>query len=100
MIRNNLHFAVLREGKGKAANVGAFHRLKLSQHITSYPVSQGTLINIAAVVCDDQKAGTPFEGHWVSDVSREEVNEKFQNFEPAARNILKVSLGLGRSCHS
>jgi len=49
-----------------------------------------------AVVCDDQKAGIPFEGHWVSDVSCEEVNKAFQNFEPAAKNVLKSCENLSR----
>ncbi|OAX36317.1 FAD/NAD(P)-binding domain-containing protein [Rhizopogon vinicolor AM-OR11-026] len=61
----------------------------IPQHITSYLVSQGTLINVVAYVSDKQKAGTPFEGHWVSDVSREEFEEAFQNFEPAVKNLLK-----------
>jgi hypothetical protein len=36
MIRNNLHFAVLREGKGKAANVGAFYRLNCNHNFTAH----------------------------------------------------------------
>jgi len=59
-----------------------------SQHIVSYPISK-TLINVSAVVSDERKAGTPFEGRRVSDVSREEVEEAFQDFEPAVKNLLK-----------
>ncbi|OAX36554.1 FAD/NAD(P)-binding domain-containing protein [Rhizopogon vinicolor AM-OR11-026] len=57
--------------------------------VVSYPVSGGTLINVSASVSDEQKAGTPFEGRWVSDVSQEEVEEAFHDFEPAAKNLLK-----------
>ncbi|KAG2131627.1 hypothetical protein DEU56DRAFT_452975 [Suillus clintonianus] len=57
--------------------------------VVSYPVSQGTMINVVALVADEQKAGTPFEGHWVSDVSPEEVQEPYQDFEPDVRNLLK-----------
>ncbi|OAX33431.1 FAD/NAD(P)-binding domain-containing protein [Rhizopogon vinicolor AM-OR11-026] len=57
------------------------------RHIFSYPVSQ--LINVVAFISDKKKAGTPFEGRWVSDVSREEVNEAFQNFEPAVKDLIK-----------
>ncbi|OAX37524.1 hypothetical protein K503DRAFT_783560 [Rhizopogon vinicolor AM-OR11-026] len=64
MVRNKFCFTVLREGKG-------------------------TLVNVVAFVTDRQKAGTPFEGHWVSDVSREEFEEAFQNFESAAKNLIK-----------
>jgi salicylate hydroxylase len=58
------------------------------KHIVSYPVSQGTQINIAAYVSDEQKSGTPFEGPWVSDVSLEEVEEAYQDFEPDAKRLL------------
>ncbi|OAX31447.1 FAD/NAD(P)-binding domain-containing protein [Rhizopogon vinicolor AM-OR11-026] len=57
------------------------------KHIFSYQVSR--LINVVAYISDKQKAGAPFEGRWVSDVSHEEVNEAFQNFEPAVRDLLK-----------
>ncbi|KAJ8597700.1 FAD/NAD(P)-binding domain-containing protein [Rhizopogon salebrosus TDB-379] len=66
------------------------------KHIASYPVSQGTLINIAAIVSDEQKAGTPFEDRWVSDVSCEEVKGAFQGFEPAVKSLLKCSENLSR----
>ncbi|KAG2366450.1 hypothetical protein BDR07DRAFT_1396005 [Suillus spraguei] len=61
------------------------------KHIISYPVSQGTQINVTAHVSDEQKAGTPFEGHWVSYVSLEEVEEAYQDFEPDAKRLLNCS---------
>ncbi|OAX31983.1 FAD/NAD(P)-binding domain-containing protein [Rhizopogon vinicolor AM-OR11-026] len=57
------------------------------KHIFSYPVSQ--LIHVSAFISDNRKAGTPFEGRWVSDVPQEEVNEAFQNFEPAVKDLIK-----------
>ncbi|KAG1745182.1 hypothetical protein EDB19DRAFT_1906310 [Suillus lakei] len=59
------------------------------KHIVSFPVSQGTQINVVAFVSDEQKAGTHFEGHWVSDVTLEEVEEAYQDFEPDVRRLLK-----------
>jgi salicylate hydroxylase len=53
------------------------------------------MINVAAFVSDKQKAGTPFEGRWVSEVSREEIEKAYQDFEPAAKSLLKVSLRAG-----
>ena len=50
------------------------------------------MINFVACVTDEMKAGTPFEGRWVSDVSHEEVEEAFRDFEPAVKSLLKVSL--------
>ncbi|KAG1737520.1 uncharacterized protein EDB91DRAFT_1249644 [Suillus paluster] len=61
------------------------------KHIVSYPVSQGTQINITAYVSDDQKAGTHFEGRWVSDVSLEEVEKAYEDFEPGVKSLLKCS---------
>jgi salicylate hydroxylase len=53
-----------------------------------------------AFVSDKQKAGTPFEGRWVSDASPEELEEAYQDFEPDVKCLLKVSLWLCRlSCH-
>ncbi|KAJ8597696.1 FAD/NAD(P)-binding domain-containing protein [Rhizopogon salebrosus TDB-379] len=59
------------------------------KHIVAYPISKGTMINVAAFVSDKQKAGTPFEGRWVSEVSREEIEKAYQDFEPAAKSLLK-----------
>ena len=59
----------------------------LLQHIVSYLTRERT--NISAVVADERKAGTPFEGHWVSNVALEEV-EVILNL--LVKNILKVSL--------
>jgi hypothetical protein len=53
------------------------------------------MINVAAFVSDKQKAGTPFEGRWVSEVSHEEIEKAYQDFEPAAKSLLKVSLRAG-----
>ncbi|KAG1752199.1 hypothetical protein EDB19DRAFT_1627833 [Suillus lakei] len=60
-------------------------------HIVSYPVSQGTQINVAAFVSDEQKAGTNFEGRWVSDASLEELEEAYQDFEPDVKRLLKAT---------
>ncbi|KIK34329.1 hypothetical protein CY34DRAFT_26880 [Suillus luteus UH-Slu-Lm8-n1] len=58
-------------------------------HVVSYPVAQGTLINVVAYVTDEEKAGTSFEGHWVSTVSPEEVQEPYRDFEPAVKQLLE-----------
>ncbi|KAG2124433.1 hypothetical protein DEU56DRAFT_595143 [Suillus clintonianus] len=62
------------------------------KHIVSFPVSQGTQINIVAFVSDQQKSGTPFEGRWVSDVALEEVEEAYSDFEPDVKRLLKQIL--------
>ncbi|KAG2108427.1 uncharacterized protein F5147DRAFT_652796 [Suillus discolor] len=57
-------------------------------HIISYPVSQGTRINVTAYASDEQKTDIPFEGHCVSAVSLEEVVEAYKDFEPDAKRLL------------
>jgi salicylate hydroxylase len=49
-------------------------------------------INIVAFVSDEQKVGTPFEGRWVSDVSPEELEKVYQDFEPDVKHLLKVDI--------
>ncbi|KAG2130017.1 hypothetical protein BD769DRAFT_1666951 [Suillus cothurnatus] len=66
------------------------------KHIVSYPVSQGMHINIVAFVSDEQKVGTPFEGRWVSDVSPEELEKVYQDFEPDVKHLLKCTEKLSR----
>ena len=96
MVGNNYCFVVLREGKGKLSQSCVLLADEtvtiILQHIAAYPVSQGTQINISAIVTNEQKAGTPFEGRWVSNVAREEVEEAYRDFEPAVQNIVKASL--------
>ncbi|KAG2159372.1 uncharacterized protein EDB93DRAFT_1115345 [Suillus bovinus] len=58
------------------------------KHVVSYPISQGTRINVVAYVSDEQKIGMPFEGDWVSAVSLEEVLEAYQDFEPDVKHLL------------
>ena len=49
------------------------------------------MINISATVSDPNLTGTHYEGHWVSDVTRDELVECFDSFEPDARTVVKVS---------
>jgi len=56
----------------------------------TYPISKGTIINIAATVSDPSLTGTHYDGHWVSDATRDELVECFDNFEPDARTVVKL----------
>ncbi|KAH7915887.1 hypothetical protein BJ138DRAFT_1132302 [Hygrophoropsis aurantiaca] len=58
-------------------------------HVVTYPVSMGALVNVAAFANDPQKAGTQFEGHWVAEVSEEELKCAYDNFEPHIRQLLE-----------
>ena len=57
----------------------------------SYPIAKGTIINFAALVGDPSLAGPQIEGRWVSDATREELVEYFENFELHVRSLVKVS---------
>ncbi|KAH7928890.1 FAD/NAD(P)-binding domain-containing protein [Leucogyrophana mollusca] len=59
------------------------------RHVVSYPVSRGTQVNVAAFVNDPQLADKPFEGHWVTDVSEEELKGSFESFEPYIRELIE-----------
>ncbi|KAG2366449.1 hypothetical protein BDR07DRAFT_1537579 [Suillus spraguei] len=43
-----------------------------------------------------KKAGTPFEGRWVSDASPEELEEAYQDFKPDVKHLLKCAEKLSR----
>ncbi|KAF8558629.1 FAD/NAD(P)-binding domain-containing protein [Imleria badia] len=56
----------------------------------AYPISNGSIINVAAFVCDPSLAGTQYDGHWVSNATRDELVEYFDDFEPDARTVVKL----------
>ncbi|KAI9567710.1 hypothetical protein HD554DRAFT_2173110 [Boletus coccyginus] len=60
------------------------------RQLIAYPISKGTIINVAAFVYDPSLTGTHYEGCWVSDASREELVKYFDDFEPDARTVLKL----------
>ena len=67
-----------------------FTHITRSQSCITYPIAKGTIINAAAVVSDPSLTGAHYEGHWVSDGSRDELVESFDNFEPDMRTLVKV----------
>ena len=66
------------------------HSFRHLQFCITYPIANGTLINVVASVTDPRLAGTYYEGHWVSDGSRDELVESFDDFEPDTRTLVKV----------
>ncbi|KAG6380307.1 hypothetical protein JVT61DRAFT_8416 [Boletus reticuloceps] len=63
---------------------------EMTVSLITYPVAQGTLINVAAMVCDPSLTGTHYKGRWVSDATRDEVVKSFDHFEPDARAVVKL----------
>ncbi|KAF8128574.1 hypothetical protein EV363DRAFT_1451570 [Boletus edulis] len=60
------------------------------RHLITYPIVKGTIINLAALTNNPSLTGTPYEGHWVSDATRDEVVEYFEGFEPDVRTLVKL----------
>ncbi|KAF9239487.1 hypothetical protein BU15DRAFT_61991 [Melanogaster broomeanus] len=59
------------------------------KHIVAYPISQGQLLNVVILCHDPDAFGTPFEGHWVVDVSEKEIVDQYQYWEPQARALVQ-----------
>ncbi|KAG8216147.1 hypothetical protein J3R82DRAFT_8153 [Butyriboletus roseoflavus] len=70
-------------------NMTAIHSFHHSQFCITYPIVNDTLINVVVFVVDSRLAGTRHEGHWVSDGTRDELIENFENFEPDASAVIK-----------
>ncbi|KAF8432728.1 hypothetical protein L210DRAFT_3650186 [Boletus edulis BED1] len=60
------------------------------RNIVTYPIAKGTIINLAALTSNPSLTGTQYEGHWVSDATRDEVVEYFEVFEPDVRTLVKL----------
>jgi len=60
------------------------------RYLLTFPISKGTLINVGATVCDPSLTGTHYEGRWVSDATRDELVEYFEDFEPDARAVINL----------
>ncbi|KAF9224870.1 FAD/NAD(P)-binding domain-containing protein [Gyrodon lividus] len=71
----SLREMIVRAGKGKS--------------IVTYPIANGTLIYFGAVVADPSLTEMHYEGHWVSNVTRDELLICFENFEPEVRMLLQ-----------
>lgn len=62
-----------------------------SQHLITYPISSGRILNVGAGVSFPGKEGVPYEGPWTRPVGREEIVKYFQGWEPDVHEVLKVS---------
>ncbi|KAI0750647.1 FAD/NAD(P)-binding domain-containing protein [Daedaleopsis nitida] len=60
-----------------------------NRHLITYPVAQGRILNVAAVVSNLDLEGTVYEGPWVSSVSKDEVEGCYSGWEPAVQEVVK-----------
>ncbi len=64
------------------------------QHIVAYPISQGRILNVAAITTDRESEGTLYEGPWTTEVSQEEVRREYVGWEPEVEEIVQVCTSL------
>lgn len=62
------------------------------QNIVAYPISQGRILNVAALVMNPELEGTLYEGPWTTDVSQEEVRREYVGWEPEVDDFVQVCL--------
>lgn len=65
------------------------------QHLIVYPISKGAQINIAAFTSEPSQEGTqysPNEKDWVSDVSKEDLLQEYDGWEPEVGALLEVGM--------
>ncbi|KAH9475471.1 Salicylate hydroxylase [Psilocybe cubensis] len=86
MIPSHLIAAELPEHR--ALNIPTIYCGK-NQHIVAYPILQGSVINIAAYVCDMEKEGTQYDGPSFQDAKNEEVVPFFDSWEEEVRCLVK-----------
>ncbi|KAI0824328.1 FAD/NAD-P-binding domain-containing protein [Trametes gibbosa] len=58
-------------------------------HVVTYPISKGRILNVAAVVTHTEMAGTIYDGPWTVDVPKSEVQGAFVGWEPEVENIMQ-----------
>ncbi|KAI0630150.1 FAD/NAD-P-binding domain-containing protein [Trametes polyzona] len=68
---------------------GKSKRCIFVQHVVSYSISRGSIVNVVAMASQPHLYGTPYEGPWVTDCTREEVQKCFSGWEPEVEEILK-----------
>ena len=64
------------------------------QHVVSYSISAGSVVNVVAMASQPHLYGTVFPGPWVTDCSPAEVQECFEGWEPEVEEMLKVQSSL------
>ncbi|RPD62092.1 FAD/NAD(P)-binding domain-containing protein [Lentinus tigrinus ALCF2SS1-7] len=80
---------------GEIAAHPAFNRSGLvfycgkDKHLLTYPISQGRILNVAAVIRVRDQEGDIYPGPWSSVVNRDEYANEFKGWEPDVGEIVK-----------
>ena len=60
------------------------------QHIVTYQVSKGQMINVVALISDPSMMGTTHEGHWSCGATTGELVDQFNGWETPVVDLLQV----------
>ena len=63
-----------------------------TQHIVTYLVSRGRVLNIGAAVQVPELAGKVYPGPWVTAVATDKIVDRFKSWEPDVKDIVEVSV--------
>ncbi|KAG6380303.1 hypothetical protein JVT61DRAFT_8412 [Boletus reticuloceps] len=83
-----IYRALVAQGVLRKENPKHISLKEMTGILVTYPIAKGTIINLAALITNPSLAGKQYEGHWVSDATRDEVVEYFEGFEPDVRTLL------------
>ena len=64
---------------------------RIIQHLVTYPISQGRIINVGIGITLPGTEGTIYEGSWTSPATKDDVVQGFTGWEPEVQEIIKVS---------
>ena len=57
----------------------------------SYAISKGKIGNVVAFISQPEREGEEFDGAWISEPSKHDLVNAFEDFEPEVRELLQVS---------
>ncbi|KAI0637654.1 FAD/NAD-P-binding domain-containing protein [Trametes polyzona] len=60
-----------------------------NKHVVTYPISQGRILNVAAIVSQPELAGTVHEGPWTVDVAQDEAVAPYVGWEPDVEEFMQ-----------
>ena len=84
---------VLREGKSTCRHAVALapnNEYIPVQHVVSYSISAGSIVNVVTFASKTHLYGTPWTRPWVEDCPPSEVRECYHDWEPEVEELLQV----------
>jgi len=60
------------------------------QHVVSYSISQGDIVNVVTFSSELEKHGQLYSGEWVTECEQKELLDCYRGWEPEVEQLLKV----------